>query len=332
MQFSKDLSDSEDEDAVGVVDQKTSNNDTSESSNPESKLNGLSQKTESTSKNILKYFTSKPKSSTLLARYTELQSSNNTSQPESRYFFDDQISRLLSLLEEYFQIQKKIQTTLSDGFYSQSLAKYRQTTFSAQFPSTKDLKEELLTNIRMIPCSSVSEEWFMVEKEENLKIGKFSHEEKGQHHLSTENEKTETGILRIASEESGEEGVTDDFRSVGTVERTSSISEKGDDQQLTSSQRTADVAHNEEHRNDDDDDEEETNSIRVPLKCRIVLKEKSLENYLLSFHGLPSTKLKQCQKEFYSILSNDLCQVIFLKQQITQLCNEIEEFKGVISV
>jgi hypothetical protein len=342
MQFSKDLSDSEDDDPVELVGQKISlKSDTSENKELGSKLNGLTKKTENPTKNILQYFTSRPKSSTLLSQYTELQSGDDTFNSEYKYFFDDQIARLLSLLDEYFQFQKAIQTSLSNGFYNQSLAKYRQTTFSAQFPSTQDIKEEFTENIRMIPASSLKDGWLMVEKDENTKKEKENdiQEENEKQYPLNENQSNENGALRIASEESEEDGVSDDFRSVGTVERTSSVSENNDNKPeekfMTSSHVATEKAvasntHNEVRKNDEE--AEETNIIQVPVKCQIILTNKSLEDYLLLFHGLPSTKLKQCQQDFYSILQNDLCEAVALKQQIIQLCNEIEECKGVISV
>ncbi len=67
--------------------------------------------------------------------------------------------------------------------------------------------------------------------------------------------------------------------------------------------------------NEDDKDEE---GITFQLQ-----RKQSLQENLLLFHGLPSTKLKQCQKNFSDALS-DIVQLSLLKQQILIVCNLLE--------
>lgn len=93
------------------------------------------------------------------------------------------------------------------------------------------------------------------------------------------------------------------FRSVGSEEVERSVTP-----------RITTLAH--ESINEDDQEEE---GITFQLQ-----RKQSLQDNLLLFHGLPSTKLKQCQKNFSDALS-DIVQLSLLKQQILIVCKSLRK-------
>jgi hypothetical protein len=245
-QFSKDLSDSEDDNEDG-----SSSITYSPRNAKETKIIDETRMQKSISELETKLQNQTISSTKPNKKVTKTRARKISPTENQKYAVDILLLELLEQMDRFTELQGSVQKRLSDGYYHLSTAKYKQTSFARAFPSTDSIRCDFDENIRLL---------------------------------------------------------TDQDPSVNSLEKDT------DNEETENKNKPALIEIEEEEDNDNDE----------VCQFKIESKEKP-EDYLLNFHGLPSTMMKRCQRDFLSIMEKDICELAFIKQSLVALCQRIEE-------
>jgi molecular chaperone GrpE (heat shock protein) len=137
----------------------------------------------------------------------------------------------------------------------------------------------------------------------------------GYYHLSTAKYKQTSFARAFPSTDSIRCDFDENIRLLTVKDPSVDSLEKDTDNQETENKNKPALIEIEEEEEDDNDE---------VCQFKIESKEKP-EDYLLNFHGLPSTMMKRCQQDFLSLMEKDICELAFIKQSLVALCQRIEE-------
>lgn len=308
--FSKDLSDSEEEEDSGLQHNKSDVEEeeeetevaqgtiTNDERNPATPLLEAPLESSTSLSKPVQFSKWTRKSQLMLEgpAATLLASASFTNaNPSNSYFIDETTVELMSLLDRYLSLQNTMGKGLSDGFFHASQAKYKSSTsFSASnaFPSTEALREEFSEFVRLLPKSPLSDgdPAAMVEDDEEDDVDLAEEEEKSC------------------------------FKTVDSIEDLSQFPSLDVDELVNSTDKSFHTVK--------DGKEEPDPLVEIPYAMEICTRGKgTLEEYLLQFHGFPSLKLKQTQKDFHLLIVEQLCEIVHVKQRIHLLLDQIRDFQ-----